>query len=160
MTRRLILFAAVIALTPALAVAQTTLPATPALQDAPSSTIVMPARRAMSAAARIAQLELRIKDLHNRLQITPAQEPQWTAFTTVMRANAARMGEMYQSGNPQTMTAMDTLRHYAKIAQAHSEEITNLVAPFKALYDSMTPAQQKIADEAFHSFGRREQMRG
>ena len=114
----------------------------------------------MSAAARIDQLDLRIKDLHARLKITPAQEPQWTAFTNVMRANATRMGEMYQSGNPQTMTAMDTLRHYAKIAQAHSEEITNLVAPFKALYDSMTPGQQKIADEALHSFGRREQMRG
>ena len=154
MIRRLNLLVAVIALAPCLAMAQATPPTTPATGEAAT------APRPRPPAVRADQLEIRIKDLHTRLRITSAQEPQWTAFADVMRANARQMGELYQTGNPQTMTAVDALQHYAKIAQAHSGEITGLVAPFQSLYDSMSPAQKKQADEAFHSFGRRDRARG
>ncbi len=171
MKRRFTLLAAVIALTPGLALAQATSPATPTPLEAPApatattppsipTTTAIPPGRARSPAARLSQLDSRISDLHTRLKITPAQEPQWTALTNVMRANATRMGEMYQSGNPQTMSAVDSLKHYARIAQAHSEEITSLVAPFQTLYEAMTPAQQKLADSAFHSAGRVQPARG
>ncbi len=112
------------------------------------------ASQTMTPAARVDQVEARIASLHTRLKITTEQEAQWAAFTTVMRANAKQMGELYQTGNPQTMSAVEAMRHYAKISQAHAEEIDNLVIPFEALYNMMAPAQKKAADDAFHTVGR------
>ena len=106
-----------------------------------------------SAAAREDQLETRIMELHARLKITPAQEPLWTAFTKVMRDNAAAMGEVYRNGGDmRTMPAPAALNQYAKISQAQADGIKNLTAPFQALYDSMDAGQKKSADEAFRNY--------
>ena len=108
-----------------------------------------------SPAAQSDQVETRITELHARFRITPAQEALWATFTKVMRDNSTRMGGLYLSRNPQTLSAPDALAHYAAISRAHAEEIDNLIPPFGALYESMDTTQKKAADEAFHSFERR-----
>ena len=37
--------------------------------------------------------EQRLADLHSKLQITPAQEPQWQKFAQAMRDNGRKMDE-------------------------------------------------------------------
>ena len=44
------------------------------------------------------------------------------------------------------MNAIDDLRSYAAIAQAHAEDMQRLVPAFETLYGTLTPAQQKDAD--------------
>jgi periplasmic protein CpxP/Spy len=39
----------------------------------------------------LAKVDQNIKQLHGRLRITPAQQPQWEQFSAVMRDNAAQM---------------------------------------------------------------------
>ncbi len=48
-----------------------------------------------------------------------------------------------------TMTAVDDLKSYQAIADAHAEEMSKLVPAFGALYAKMSPEQQKNADEIF-----------
>lgn len=161
MALRTTLLAAVAALAPASAIAQGATPSPltePRPAVAPRPMLGGPGN--ISSAARADQVEIRIKDLHARLKIMPDQEPQWSAFTDVMRANARRMSEHYRTGNPQDMTAPEALQRYAQIARAHSDEITALLAPFQILYAALSPAQKKLADEAFRSFQRRGTIHG
>ena len=65
--------------------AQTNPPATTLAQTDASK----PAARAK--ASRTDRAEARIKQLHDQLKITPAQEPQWNAVAQAMRDDAAAM---------------------------------------------------------------------
>ena len=102
-------------------------------------------------------MERRIQDWHDRLRITPAQEPQWSAFATAMRENMQRMQAM-QSQRRQgaaTATALEDIRTYARDTQAHAADVQRLVGPFEALYNSLSPEQRQAADQAFRRFEER-----
>ena len=94
-----------------------------------------------------AQVERRIADLHRRLHITPAQEPQFAAFAQQMRANAQEMAALRQqlSQNPH-MNAVESLHAYAQLAEAHAQALNRLVPPFQAFYDSLSDPQKRTAD--------------
>ncbi|MGH8209922.1 MAG: Spy/CpxP family protein refolding chaperone [Steroidobacteraceae bacterium] len=98
-----------------------------------------------------------IKHLHGQLKITSAQENLWRNVTNVMRENAATMSKLAKarSDSSKTMTAVDDLKSYAEISEAHAEGTKNMIAPFQALYDDMSAEQKKAADEEF-----REHYRG
>lgn len=54
-----------------------------------------PARPPSQAARRMMmRVDKHIAQLHRRLRITPAEEPQWHAFAAVMRENAVRMADV------------------------------------------------------------------
>jgi hypothetical protein len=95
--------------------------------------------------------EARIKELHNKLQITAAQETLWGNVAQTMRDN----GKTFQasmtdrSTRLKTMTAVDDLKSYQIVADEHSDGLKRLIPAFEALYASMTPAQQKHADHVF-----------
>jgi hypothetical protein len=95
--------------------------------------------------------ELRIKDMHAKLQITPAQEPQWEQVATVMRDDAKSMDTLTQSrfDHAKDMSAVDDLKSYGDIATAHAEGIKKLTPVFATLYSSMSDDQQKEADLLF-----------
>lgn len=100
-----------------------------------------------------ANIDQRIKDLHARLQITAAQQPQWDQFAAVMRANAQTMDETFQyrmQALP-TMTATENMESYATVAQNHAQEMQKLVPAFEALYGTMSDAQKHNADMVFRS---------
>jgi hypothetical protein len=101
----------------------------------------------------IERVEARIKDLHAKLQITPAQEDLWKNVTTQMRDNAKIMdgllGARFEKAN--TMSAVDDFQSYAETANAHAEGIKKFIPVFTALYNSMSDDQKKNADAIFRS---------
>lgn len=124
--------------------------APPPGQAAVASSPAPDAKRAMQ------RVEGHIADLRKRLVITPAQEPQWRAFTDVMRQNATRMQASYADRQARTapMTAVDDLRAYASMERARAEDVERLIPAFETLYQSMTPEQRAAADKTFHDFQR------
>jgi hypothetical protein len=121
-----------------------------------SSTMQMaPAGKSMHGpAAMAAQVESRIKTLHAKLKITPDQESDWNDFAQAMRDNEANMSQMIQERHQKgaTLSAVDDLQSYQKIAQAHADGMTKLISAFEPLYDSMSDEQKKNADEVFGRF--------
>jgi hypothetical protein len=95
--------------------------------------------------------EERIKELHDRLHVTAAQEPLWGTVAQIMRDNGQAMhaGVTDRSTRLGTMTAVDDLKSYQILADQHSDGLKRLIPAFEALYASMTPEQQKRADHVF-----------
>jgi hypothetical protein len=95
--------------------------------------------------------EARIKELHDKLHITAAQETLWGNVAQTMRDNGktfhASMTD--RSTRLKTMTAVDDLKSYQIVADQHSDGLKRLIPAFEALYATMTPAQQKHADHVF-----------
>jgi hypothetical protein len=89
--------------------------------------------------------------LHERLRITPAQEPLWAKVAQVMRENAKAVAplikERFQSA--QHGNAIDSLNSYEKLGEAQLDGLKKFVAAFEALYNSLSAEQKKIADSIF-----------
>jgi hypothetical protein len=98
-------------------------------------------------------VEARIKELHNRLHITTAQQVQWDNLVEVMRANAKAMMDLQkQRGeDAKSMTAVDAVKSYAAVIEAHEAGMSKFVPAFQALYDKMSDAQKKVADSMFQN---------
>lgn len=135
--------------------AAATLPA-PVLLAQAAPAAAAPARIQATAAkasttATVDPVEARIKDLHVRLKITPAQEELWTHVTVVMRDNAKTMDGLRRarSEKAQSMTAVEDFKSYGEITDIHADGIKKFVPVFSALYDSMSDAQKKNADSLF-----------
>jgi periplasmic protein CpxP/Spy len=106
-------------------------------------------------------VDRRIADLHTRLKITPDQEAQWKQVADIMRQNAADVEAAVKerAQTAKSMTAMDNLHSYEKIAQAHEAGLQRLIPAFQTLYDSMPDAQKKNADEVFRASAQRRAAR-
>ena len=97
--------------------------------------------------ARDPQLERRIAELHRRLRITPAQEPQFAAFAEVMRANTQEMaGLLGQEARVPQMNAVESLHFYQQLTETHAGALKRLEGPFLALYSSLADPQKRAAD--------------
>lgn len=108
------------------------------------------------AATKAETVETRIADLHELLQITPAQDAKWNNVAQAMRENATNMDKLVAQTRltpPQNMTAVEDLKTYEKFAQAHVKGLKNLISSFSKLYAAMPAAQQKNADAVFQNFG-------
>jgi hypothetical protein len=98
--------------------------------------------------SHLARVEARLKDLHAKLHITPAQEGLWQQVATVMRDNAQTLDTLIQTQAAQarTITALDDLKAYSAIADAHAEGLKKFLVAFEPLYASMSDAQKQQAD--------------
>ena len=99
-------------------------------------------------------VEQRITNLHNALKITPDEDSKWNAVAQAMRVNATNMDTLIATNRttpPQNMTAVDDLKTYQKVAQAHVDGLKNLIASFETLYAAMPDTQKKIADDVFRT---------
>ena len=102
------------------------------------------------------RVEQRIQTLHAQLKITDAEESLWAAVAQVMRDNAQAVEALARERHEKTtMTAVDDLRSYQAIADAHATGLAKLVPAFQALYAAMPPDQQKNADTLFAKMKRR-----
>jgi periplasmic protein CpxP/Spy len=141
-----IVLGAALYILPAQAIAQTS--------PAPAAPAAAPAATKPSKPDRV---EAHIKSLHDQLKITAAQEPQWAAVAQVMRDNAATMSGLVRDRQKQeaTLTAIDDLKSYQAVAEAHAADVQKLIPPFATLYAEMSDTQKKNADTVFHHQTRR-----
>ena len=97
------------------------------------------------------RVELRIKNMHTKLMITPAQEEQWSKVAKVMQDDAKTMDTLTQArvDHAKDMNAVDDLKSYGEITEAHADGIKKLTPVFADLYASMSDAQKKEADTLF-----------
>jgi protein CpxP len=97
--------------------------------------------------------EARVTTLHAKLKITPAQEEQWNKVAAVMKEDGERMDTLTQArtDHGKSMTAVDDLKSYEEIAQAHAVGIKKLSEAFGPLYASMSTAQKAEADNLFRN---------
>jgi hypothetical protein len=115
-----------------------------------------PAQQAMAApadASAMAPVEARIKNLHKQLHITEVQKPQWDALATVMRDNAQAMVDLQKqrAADAQSMSAVEVIKSYESVIEAHESGMKKFVPPFEALYNTMSDAQKKTADSLFRN---------
>jgi Spy/CpxP family protein refolding chaperone len=117
-----------------------------------------PAQQAMAApasdsAAGLTSVEARIRDLHKKLHITEAQKPQWDALAMVMRDNAQAMVDLQKqrAADSQSMSAVEVIKSYESVIEAHESGMKKFVPPFEALYNTMSDAQKKSADSLFRN---------
>jgi hypothetical protein len=106
-------------------------------------------------AKRDSAVEKHIKSLHIALKITPAEESQWKLVADTMRENAKELDRAIdkRDANRASATAIDDLKAYADIAQAHANGVKKLASTFSELYSAMSDDQKKAADEAFSHRG-------
>jgi hypothetical protein len=121
----------------------------------PTPDAAAPASTGPIGKATVARDEARIKDLHNRLKITPAQESLWGAVANAMRDNDTKIDAHAKTrhDNAATMSAIDDLRSYGEITEAHASGIKAFIPVFANLYDSMDAAQKANADNVFRNAG-------
>ncbi|MDE2260816.1 MAG: Spy/CpxP family protein refolding chaperone [Betaproteobacteria bacterium] len=102
-------------------------------------------------ASEESRVEARIKDMHGKLKITTAEEAQWTKIADVMRDNAKKMDQLTDDrmAKVKTMSAVEDLKSYGEIAEAHADAIRKFTPVFTTLYDSMSGEQKAGADELF-----------
>lgn len=105
-----------------------------------------------------ASVEARIRDLHKRLKITDAQKDKWDAVAQVMRENAQKMTELekHRAADAKSMTAVDVVKSYSEVIDAHEDGMKKFIPAFEDLYNSMSDSQKKIADSLFRSRARAE----
>jgi hypothetical protein len=116
-----------------------------------------------SRVSKVDRTEARIKELHAKLEITPAQEELWSKVTQVMRDNAKEMQALIKerSAKAGTMTAVNDLESYGAIVEAHADGIKKFISVFEPLYASMSDTQKKNADKLFqHHDHRRSKAKG
>jgi periplasmic protein CpxP/Spy len=122
------------------------------------ATIIAFASGPVIAAKASAQdrVEARIANMHAKLKITPAQEDQWAQVAQVMRDNANTIEPLIKDRvkNAKTMTAVDDLKSYAAITDAHADGIKKFTPVFETLYESMSDTQKKEADAMFRHGGK------
>lgn len=99
--------------------------------------------------------ELRIKDMHAKLKITSTQQEQWAKVAQAMLDDAKTMDALTQARaeHAKAMTAIDDLKSYGEIAEAHANGIKQLIPVFADLYADMSDAQKKEADTLFREGG-------
>jgi hypothetical protein len=92
-----------------------------------------------------------IKQLHNELHITAAEEPQWSGVAETMRENARAIDRAIdrRDSTINTATAVDNLESYADVVQTHAAAVKRLADIFAPLYSEMSESQKKMADEIF-----------
>lgn len=107
-------------------------------------------------ATKTERVEVRINELHAKLKITPAQEGLWDNVTKAMRDDAIKMEALIKarSENAGTRNAVDDLKSYSEITEAHAHGLKRFISVFEPLYASMSDAQKKDADKLFHHQGR------
>jgi len=118
---------------------------------APDIQLVQAAPSAKGApAAGDAQSERESADLHKKLQITPAQQPQFDAVVKAMQQNAQEMDALMQQNPPdRRRNALDELRTQAQAAQTEAAGLQRLLPAFQSLYESLSEAQKREADQVF-----------
>ena len=91
-------------------------------------------------------IEANIAQFHQRLQITPAQEPRFEALANVMRQNARMVPN---APPPANQDPIQSLRFAIQTGEQELAGLKRMLPALQALYASLSPAQRQIADQVF-----------
>ena len=102
-------------------------------------------------ASEVDRIEARIKKLHSGLKITQAQEEQWNKLAQVMRDNGTTIDALVKARKEKgdTLNAVEDLKSYSEISDAHAAGLKKFIPVFETLYASMSDDQKKNADKIF-----------
>lgn len=126
-----------------------------AAAEASPPAVTRPASRQRAAEATPEQMRQRMEryltQLRTQLGVTAAQQPQWDAFALLTRTNATELQDRFtqRGARLSRMSAAENMTDYAQISELHSQQLLRLATAFRALYDAMTPEQQRGADAVF-----------
>jgi hypothetical protein len=116
----------------------------PAFADSDSS---------MADAHGMKGVDQRIRELHDTLSITQAQEPEWKQVSSVMRRNEAMMHRLVEARNEkEDADAVEDLKSYEMITRAHEEGMRKLVPVFARFYNTLSDDQKDVADDMFGQY--------
>ena len=90
-------------------------------------------------------VEANMARLHQRLQITPAQEAQFNAVANVMRQNARAEASAPQPP-PANASAVESLRAEIQYDEMELAGMKRFLPALEALYATLSPAQRQTAD--------------
>lgn len=121
-----------------------------------------PGMRQQSAVPVVHGLDARIHELHDKLNITDAQQESWGALEQVIHENRENMRKAMgqRGGNAATANALDDMNAYRDVVQTHLENVKRLTAAFANVYNAMSVEQKKLADDIFRSRNRRRDAAG
>lgn len=119
----------------------------------PSRSANAPAQQDRTRQPAFDPIAERLKYLHDRLRITPAQEPLWTNLAQVMRENAKAIEPLAKQRLQPTpnRTAVETLSIYEKLGEVQMDGLKKFLSVFQALYNGLSDQQKKIADVLFRT---------
>ncbi len=124
----------------------------PAMAASPSPASKMP-EMAKDAVDNTARVEAHIKELHDKLKITSAQESKWKDVADAMRKTSKEVREKLtdraEKDKTAAVTAVDELKYYEALQQVQYDGAKRLLDPFEDLYKDMSDAQKKDADALF-----------
>jgi hypothetical protein len=116
-----------------------------------TSNILLAAPKTLSSVDRIEACAANVK---KSLKISTKQEDMWDNLVNVMRENAEEMDELIKAraDKTKTMNAVDDLKSYSEILDAHAEGMKKSIPPFEKLYTSMSDEQKEDADVLFKCY--------
>ncbi len=94
------------------------------------------------------RMQHRLQALHDRLGITPAQQPQWDAVMATLRENmqALRASPAVQAMRSGQLTGVQALRAGADVARQRADGMQRMIPPVESLYGTLSPEQRQVAD--------------
>lgn len=100
---------------------------------------------------RTEYFEKRNAELHDKLHLTEAQEPDWKAF--IDKIKPSEHSEKPDWSTLSKMTTPDRLDHLLAKMKEHQQKMESHVAAVKEFYAHLTSEQKKIFDNSFHRHG-------
>jgi Spy/CpxP family protein refolding chaperone len=93
-------------------------------------------------------MQHRLREVHDQLGITQAQQPQWEALVGTLRDNAAAMraDPAVQAIRSGRLDAVQELRAAADLARQRADAMQRTLPAVEALYAVLSPEQRQVAD--------------
>ena len=97
------------------------------------------------------RIDKQLGKLHDELNITSAQTPEWERFATTVRVEAQASAERFRnlhdnSSSGQTLTAIDRMERMQNMLEADANSKRSVIAASKSLYAVLSDSQKKTAD--------------
>jgi hypothetical protein len=108
------------------------------------------------------RMQRRMDSLKRILQVTPAQEGAWNAWSTAMRPDPAAMQQRHRMHEELArLTTPERIDRMRQLRAQRNAEMDRKAEATKVFYAQLTPAQQKAFDEiSLRFFGRRGHRHG
>jgi len=99
-------------------------------------------------------IDQNLSNLHNRLMLTPEQEPAWRAFFDAMHSQATQMQAVGSRMSAQvSTTAPERFAQMAQAMQQGASSMNGVAQALGALYASLNPDQRAIVEAEFPARG-------